>query len=344
MPIFRSMRVILLIAVLAAIPVAVSFSQGAQKVFNETHNRYYDSLKSTPYKYALPFLGKQAYSRGYDLPLAFGMSTVYFTQRQEITIDQTLIGFNGSEKVDVSDYIIFAPTIANTNAYTIRPDIWVLPFLNLYAIIGGGTTETSVSLIEPVGIQTSQRFRAQSFGLGATLTGAVGPVWLAWDNNYNFADIDVVVEPVPAFNSSFRLGYSVGFDKHPQRTLSVWAGVFYQSIKNDTEGSIPLTDIFPNAGSGNTIDRLREWSETLPPPQRLIVNQIINKLEDIANGLDPDNSTIDYRLDKRVTGPFNLILGAQYQFNKHWMLRTEMGVFGKRSQFMLNVNYRFNLF
>ncbi len=31
----------------------------------------------------------------------------------------------------------------------------------------------------------------------------------------------------------------------------------------------------------------------------------------------------------------------QYQFNKNWMLRSELGVFGKRSQFLLNLNYRF---
>ncbi len=129
---------------------------------------------------------------------------------------------------------------------------------------------------------------------------------------------------------------------HPQRALSVWVGVFYQTIQNDTEGSIPLTDIFPNAGSGMTIDNLRNWADTLPPGQRLVANQIIDKLEDISQGIDPENAIINYKLDKKVSAPFNIILGAQYQFNKHWMLRSELGVFGKRSQFLLNLNYRFN--
>jgi len=319
-----------------------SFAQGGQKIFNDIHNAYFDSLKQTTYEFALPILGKPAYSRGYDLPYAFGMSFVYFTQRQEITIDQTLIGFNGGEKVDLSDYIVFAPTIANTNAYTVRPDLWVFPFLNIYAILGGGTSETDVTLIEPIGFQTTQRFSVGSFGLGATLTGAIGPVWIAWDNNYNFADVEVVVEPVPAFNSSLRIGHALAFDQHPQRSLSIWAGVFYQVIQNDTEGSVPLTDIFPNIGEGAGIDRLRDWADTLPPAQQIVVNQIINKLEDIASGIDPGNANIDYKLDKKVAAPFNLIFGAQYQFNKNWMLRTELGVFGKRSQFLLNLNYRFN--
>lgn len=319
-------------------------SQGMGKMDNPAYQAYFDSLKTMDYKYPLPILGKSAYKKGYDLPLAWGFSGVYFTQTQQISIDRTLIGFNGSELVDVSNIIKFGPTIATTNAYTVRPDVWIFPFFNLYGIFGVGTTETEVNLIEPVGFSTTQKFTVSSYGVGTTLSGAVGPVWLAWDNNYNFANIDVVVEPVPAFNSSLRVGHTLRFPYQPERSLSIWGGVFYQVIQNDTEGSIPLEDVFPNFGNDLIIDYLYEWAETLPPTQRVIVNQIIDKLDEITNGIDPGESTIEYKLDKRVTAPFNLIFGAQYQFNKNWMLRSELGVFGKRSQFLLNLNYRFSGF
>jgi len=312
-------------------------SQGMGGSNNPAYKDYYDSLKQMDYPYLFPLLGKKAYKRGYDLPYAWGVSGIYFTQRQEILIDRTLIGFNGSEMVDVSNIINFGPTIATTNAYTVRPDVWVLPFLNLYGILGGGTTETDVTLLDPISLQTNQQFGVSSFGLGATLAGAVGPIFLVWDNNYNFADVEVVVEPVPAFNSSFRVGHNLRNPTKPDRMLSVWVGAFYQIIQNDTEGSIPLSDVFPNMGDGSVIDRLNDWAATLPPAQRVIANQIIDRLE----SLDPADAVIDYKLDKRVAAPFNLILGAQYQFNKNWMLRTELGVFGKRSQFLLNLNYRF---
>lgn len=315
--------------------------QGAQKIFNPVHDAYFDSLKKMDYPYVFPILGAGAAKRGYDLPFAWGVSGIYFTQRQEILIDRTLIGFNGSDMVDVSNFIKFGPTIATTNAYTVRPDLWVLPFLNVYGIFGGGTTQTDVTLIEPVGFETSQKFSVNSFGLGATLTGAFGPFWVAWDNNYNFADVEVVVEPVPAFNSSLRIGHAISDVNHPQKTLSVWAGVFYQIIQNDTEGSIGLTEIFPGFGEGNVIDALNNWADGLPPAQKLVVKQIIQKLEDATSGIDTSDSSIEYKLDKKVAAPFNLILGAQYQFNKNWMLRTEVGVFGKRSQFLLNLNWRF---
>ncbi|WP_225444083.1 hypothetical protein [Echinicola arenosa] len=316
-----------------------AFSQGVGKSNNPAYKPYFDSLKKMDYPYALPILGKQAYKRGYDISYAYGISGVYFTQTQEISIESTSIGINGSEQVDLSNVIDFGPTIATTNAYTVRPDIWLLPFLNLYGILGGGTTETRVNLLAPVGLETTQRFEARSFGLGATLAGAVGPVWIAWDNNYNFVDVDVIVEPIPAFNSSIRFGHTLRNPTYPQKSLAVWVGVFYQKLSNDTRGSIGVTEIFPGFGSGNFIGTLRDWSETLPPAQRLVVNQIINELENVSNNIDSDG-TIDYTLEKRVTAPFNIILGSQYQFNKRWILRTELGVFGKRSQFMLNLNYR----
>jgi hypothetical protein len=336
-------RIILIVSI-SLIFTNFSNGQGYGKSSNPVYQAYYDSIKTMDYNHTFPILGKKAYKKGYDVPYPWGVSTVFFTQKQEINITRTSIGFNGGEKVDLSDYVNFGPTIGTTYAYTVRPDLWILPFLNVYAIIGGGSTQTEVTLLNPVSIETTQNFGASSFGLGATLAGAVGPIWIAWDNNYNFADIEVVVEPVPAFNSSLRVGHTFMDPIKPTRTLSVWVGTFYQSIQNDTEGSVTVQDIFPNFGDGSKIEALREWADGLPLAQRVVVNQIINKIEDISNGIDPGEATIDYLLNKEVAAPFNLILGAQYQFNKNWILRTELGVFGKRSQFMLNLNYRFQGF
>lgn len=331
---------LILYFIILSLTIENGYGQGAQKVFNETHDAYFDSLRNYDYPFALPFLGKGAYKQGYDLPYAYGLSAIYFTQTQQINITQISVGFNGSEQIDFSNVIGFGPTIATTHAYTVRPDIWVLPFLNLYGILGGGTTQTDVSLVSPVGFETSQNFGVSSFGLGATLTGGVGPVWIAWDNNYNFADVEVVVEPVPAFNSSLRVGLSFPDYKNPERGLQIWVGSFYQQINNDTRGSIGVTDVFPGFGSGNAIDALNNWADGLPPAQRIIAKQIIAELEKVGENI-PTDSQIDYTIQKEVAAPFNLIFGAQYQFNKNWMLRSEMGVFGKRSQFLLNLNWRF---
>lgn len=316
-------------------------AQGNDQPDNPYYKIYFDSLKAMDYNRTFPILGKQAYKKGYDVQFPWGFSAVYFTQTQEINITRTSIGFNGGKKVDISKYIDFGPTVATTNAYTVRPDLWVLPFLNIYGIVGAGTTKTEVNLLQPVGISTTQHFNAKSFGFGATIAGAVGPIFIAWDNNYNFADIEAIVEPIPAFNSSLRVGHNFRSYTKPERMFSVWGGVFYQSLQSNTEGSITINSIFPDVGNGATIEYMRTWAADLPLAQRVVANQIIDAIEQKLEGADIGNKTIDYTLDKEVAGPFNLIFGAQYQFNKNWILRTELGVFGKRSQFLLNLNYRF---
>lgn len=308
------------------------------------YKAYFDSLKAMEYQYPLPILGDKAYKRGYDLPYAWGASAVYFTQSQLINISQINLGVNGSDMVDFSSFIEFGPVTAVTNAYTFRPDVWILPFLNVYGIVGGGTTETNVTLLEPVSFETDQFFTATSYGIGATLAGRLGPLVLIWDNNYNFVDVDVLVEPVPAFNSSFRIGHNFMDPKRADRMLTVWTGVFYQKINSNTEGSITIGDIFPNVGSGEKIEDLRDWASGLPPAQRVVANQVIDKVEEFGQNHDVADTQIKYNLQKEVAQPFNLILGAQYQLNKNWMFRTEIGVFGKRSQFLLNLNYRFQGF
>lgn len=308
---------------------------------SEIYTAYYDSLKTMDYDRVFPLLGKQSYKRGYDIQLPYGVSAIYFTQTQQINITNTKIGLNGGEKADLSDFIQFGPTIATTHALTFRPDIWIFPFLNLYGVIGGGTTQTEVTLLEPIGFETEQNFEAQSYGMGITLAGKVGPVLVIWDNNYNFVDVDAIVEPVPAFNSSVRFGHNFLDSRRPDRMLTAWVGTFYQQINSDTKGSLPISSVFPSIGTGNNILRLREWADELPPPQRVIANEIIDKLEEYGEGADVGNATIDYELNKEVAAPFNLLVGAQYQLNKHWMYRVELGVFGRRSQFLLNANYRF---
>lgn len=315
--------------------------QQQSKYDNSAYEAYYDSIQKMDYPYTFPILGKQAYKKGYDLPYAWGASSIYFTQTQEINISSIRLGVNNSNMADFSSFINFGPTVATTHAFTIRPDVWVFPFLNLYGIIGGGTTETDVTLLNPVSFETSQHFKADSYGLGATLTGKVGPILLIWDNNYNFVDVDVLVEPVPAYNSSIRLGYNFLDNRRPDKMLTVWAGVFYQKLNSETKGNINIGDIFPNLGSGNSLQTLRDWASELPLPERVIANQIIDKIENYESNHDPSNATIAYELEKKVAAPFNLILGAQYQINKNFMFRTEVGVFGKRSQFLLNLNYRF---
>ena len=50
-----------------------------------------------------------------------------------------------------------------------------------------------------------------------------------------------------------------------------------------------------------------------------------------------------YGIDKQVKEQWNGLVARQYQYNKHWMLRSEAGLIGDRKSFLISLNYRFLL-
>lgn len=322
-------------------------AQYVSKTINPYHKAYYDSLKQMNYPYTFPLLGKGAYKKGFDIPFPYGISTAYYAQRQNVEITRTLVGLNDGAQTDLSRFITFGKIENQTTAYTIRPDLWVLPFLNIYGVFGTGTSRTTVPLVQPVNFNTTQRFNVNSVGFGVTLAGGLGPVFIVVDNNINFANIASLVEPVPAYNLDMRIGHNFVNERRADRGISVWFGTFYQHIGGDTKGSVTIKDLLPN-GSGNLedhfIEHLNEWADGMPVPQRIIAHQIIQKIDDYLNGVDVGDTKITYLLDKKLTKPWNLIFGAQYQHNKHWQLRTEVGTYGQRTSFLIMLNYRLEHF
>jgi len=335
------------IVILFCLGYLTSNAQYTMKIINPFHDKYYDSLKRMNYPYTFPLMAKKAYKRGYDIPYAFGVSAMYIGLRQNINITKTEIGINGGQKVDLGNFIKYGPIENQSNAFTVRPDMWVLPFLDVYGIFGTGTSSTTVPLIAPVNFVTTQNFNLKSTGFGVTLAGGVGPVFVVLDQNLNFAKTDALEKPVTNYNLSMRIGHNFVDERRADRGIGFWFGTFYQYIGSATEGSIPLENILPDGGAGlgdNFIGQLNEWAGTLPPAQQAVANQIIKKIDDKLNGVDISGTKITYNLEKEIAKPWNLIVGAQYQYNKNWQLRTEIGTFGRRTTFLMMLSYRWEHF
>ena len=64
-------------------------------------------------------------------------------------------------------------------------------------------------------------------------------------------------------------------------------------------------------------------------------------LQDKLDGVPIRDTYIIYELDKRVKQNWSGIIGAQYQLNKSWALRTEWSIIGDRFSVLASVNYRF---
>ena len=311
---------------------------------NPFHQAYYDSLKKMNYPYTFPLWGKKAYKKGFDIPYPWGIGANYFWAKQEVTIDNLAVGFNGKEPVDLTDVITFGKVMATASVYTVRPDLFVLPFLSVYGVFGYGNSKIEVPVVEPVVFTTNPTSTATSAGIGFTIAGGFQGIVLIFDNSFNWLNTDKLTDLVPAYNATLRIAHQFNSSMRADRTITFWMGPSYQKIKADTKGEIKINEIFPGVDESQKQaikDRLDEWYAGLKPPQQAVADDIIEKIKENLEGRDPGNGKITYQLDKKIAGPWNVVLGSQFQFSKNWMGRLEMGAFGKRSQFLFSVNYRF---
>ncbi len=328
----------LVFAALLLVSYELFAQEGIDKQMNPFHKHYADSLKAMNYDRTFPLMAKNAYKKGYDIPLPYGISAIYMYLRQDINITNTSIGFNDQEPIDLSGVLQYGEVVNTTNVFTARPNMWVLPFLNVYGIIGAGTSHVEVPVVEPVVFTTTQDFSLRSAGFGLTLAGGLGPFFITVDGNTAWAWLEALDKPVPAYNFDTRIGHTFVSTTHPDRNLGVWVGAFFQTLSSQTKGSISMSDVMSADQAQSIKDKANNKIDndpTLKPVEKKALEQLVDE------GIDKlETSTVHYELDKEIAGKWNMILGAQYQHNKHWQVRCELGTFGKRSQFMLNLNYQ----
>lgn len=338
-----------------------------------------DSLKKAEYPYALPIWGKKVTAMGYDLPYPAGLSLQYFNQVSDLIIDNLMVGFNNGTMYNVDELIRFDKAVSTAGGFSVRPDVWVFPFLNVYAILGktNASTEVGFGLWIPDSTNTSQKvfsagstveFDATTFGFGMTPTIGVAGGFLALDMNVAWTDVPQLSKPAMSFVFGPRMGKSFKLKK-PQRSITVWAGGFRVHLNSETYGSIALSDVFPPGTLGGKVDEGMEkvgdaqeqvdawWAGLSQQEQNNPVNQA--KYEAANNALDKagqllaaadnavntiEGSTVQYSMDKRPKDMWNIVIGSQFQLNKHLMLRLEYGGFvGSRTQVMAGLQYRFGL-
>ncbi len=348
------------------------------KVVGKKHKAHADSLKSSEYPYSLPIWGAKATAKGYDLPYSAGISVNYFWQQSDLIIEDLFVGFNNGPMYDLNEIIRFENSVSSASVITVRPDIWLLPFLNVYGIFSKAKTSTEINAgmwlpdtnnvwNEVTPFSSKANFDATGMGFGITPTLGIGGGWMALDMNMTWTDVSALNKPVFTFVFGPRFGKTFKLSK-PQRNIAVWAGGFRVHLSAETDGSLLLSDVLPLDDAQAKVDdgiekvsdatvQVDEWWNGLSDlEQRNPVNEaryetanrVLQKSGEVFNTLDAalndeEHATVQYSLTKRPKNMWNFILGAQFQLNKHFMLRAEYGFLGSRQQFMGGLQYRFGL-
>ena len=348
------------------------------KVVGKSNQAYLDSLKHYIYPYALPIWGDKATKRGYDLPYSAGLSMQYFGQRSDLIIENLNVGFNGGTMHDLDGIVRFDKAKSSSDGVSLRPDIWLYPFLNIYGIFGVSAASTDVGYgiwlpdssgqeQEILHLNTKVDFTAATLGFGITPTLGVGGGWLALDMNFTWTDVPQLNKPAQAFVFDPRMGKSFKL-RRPDENINVWVGGFRFAINTGTTGSIPLSDALPIDQWQGSIDQAQAevarrnadidaWWNSLTPPQQAnpvnIAKYQASKAALSRAGAFLENadqavahagsSTVDYSIDKRPADLWNFLVGGQYQLNKSWMFRLEVGFLTSRTQLISGVQYRFGI-
>jgi hypothetical protein len=369
---------IIVVICLSCIFSTIKAQYTTDKIVGEKNAGAIDSLKTAEYPYLLPIWGKKVAQKGFKLPKSAGFSAQYIYQQSDILISDLQVGFNNGPKYNLDEIVRFDNAVATSNGINIRPDIWLFPFLNVYAIFAKSKTSTAIDAgvwvpdsntwHKILDLSTKAEFNATTYGIGLTPTIGVSGFFIILDMNFSWSDISALDKP--AFVSVFgpRIGKNITWANHPERSWAIWAGGFRVKLNSGTSGNVSTADLFPVDEWGTKIDagymKVAEsqqkvdawWDGLTPAEQKNPVNVAKHETADAAlakaGGLlnaasqavtNAGSSSIQYSLQKTPKDKWNFLIGTQFQINRSWMIRAEYGFLGTRTQFIGGIQYRFNL-
>lgn len=189
----------------------------------------------------LPFLAESAREQGVELPLPFGVGTNFLYLQRDLEVSSVKVALRGENLREVDDYLAVDVRTHTYNAMA-RFDAWVLPFLNVFGLLGYTATTSDVDLTASVprlgetSITGSGTSQGLTYGGGGTLAGGYGSFFASVDAIYAIADIDTLDEKINALVLMTRTGWNGKIADVPSR---LWVGATYWDTERRVQGSVP---------------------------------------------------------------------------------------------------------
>lgn len=315
---------------------AVAHAQNPDLMLSQAER---DSVLKT-YDNVFPIWGRKAVERGFDLPKPLGVNILYAWMDQGLDISNLGLSTNDNP-IQPADFIGFGKNTTTVSTVSGRVDLWLLPFLSVYGFGGKVWANTTVELVEPVAFTSSVDQTGRTLGIG--MTGAFGfkRNFVSVDGNWSWNKLEKLDDPVNARLLSLRFGRAVKLGG--KMRAAFWVGAMNQKFGSETLGAIRLDEVVPP----ETVDQIRDnlenvddsdWYQDLGPVQKALVDQIVDKLLTGNAG----DLTINYRIDKAPSDPWNMVAGGNLDLNKRWTVRAEAGFIGRKS-ILVNAVYRLDL-
>lgn len=222
---------------------------------------------------------------GVELPRQFGVGFNLVNMERDIEVVDVNVSFLNQPPQSVSDLADFEVKNKTTLSMA-RLDAWVLPFLDVYLMLGETRTDTSVSTTfmvdrpgspaEEVTVVENDKVNGPLYGAGCTLVYG-GESWFCMgDANYSRSDLDSFDGTIDAWYLSSRLGWHTTRKNMQYRA---WGGLAYLASAR----TLTISTDHPVLG------------------------------------------TVTVEVDQRPTNPWNAAIGGSVSINKRWDLMVEYG-------------------
>ena len=271
----------------------------------------------------LPFLAQKVIDEGYDLPLPYGIGFIYANVDQLQVLEEMQVGINGSEVIPY-EFVSFENARSVSNSYSLKADAWILPFMNVYAMVGkvDGYADINIDLdgngmLEQLDVtceglppsplcplledktftlpQIRANYDGTTYGVGATLAGGWKGWFVAVPLNWTYADISGSDTDGINFTVAPRFGKTLNLGRNGN--LSLFAG-------------------------GNYLDS----------------DLTVDGLEETPDGL----LSFDYIIEQENKDKWNLLVGFNWDINRRLSWSAEYNGFtGSREAIISSLNWRF---
>jgi hypothetical protein len=313
----------------------------SRKKIGDQHSAYMDSLKATPYPWRFPILGQKVREMGFDIPYPNGLMINYTVGSQYITIDNLEVGTDRNNLTNVDGLARFSQIKPFVNALNLRYDVWLLPFLNVYALGGYVNSVSDIELALPFSAEFTSRGKGPMVGWGVVAAAGIGPFFVTADYNMVWTFMPQLEDPALAKVFDIRVGHTFDFKKHPTANLSVMLGAQYLGLSKFSAGSINLTEksgITPEQKE-NALGELNDWYDGLPQNVQTDLEDVYDRVEGwLSNDSD---AYLYYTFDKKLYYPWSMTVGLNYQVTHRHIVMALYSFLGSREQLTLSYNYRF---
>jgi len=257
----------------------------------------------------LPFLAETAVEHGFEIPEPLGISGSYYTEKQNFEITDLKIGLGDDALLGIDKLIVAGDARTRQTIWNSHFDCWLLPFLNVYGILGYMDGGAKIKL-GPLGVPVYDfklNYEGPVLGVGSTLAGGFRPFKDRSTILFGQADLSHTT----AFLDFDKLGLSLNEGVNAL-VLSLRVG-----MRDRIRTKLPLGEM-----------HFALWGGTMcQAVQRVLPGH----LEMLGLALS---------VDKKACSPCNPIVGGRLEIGQNLDVMIEAG-FGDRQSLMLMATYRF---